>query len=443
MSADLRDVGGGELQVYRQQRQRIAQWVGRGSKAFQHYQSGYHAAVSRPAEDIAPEVLSSLCAQAECVLFGDYHSFTRAQQTFLDTVTFHATKSRPLVVALEFFRQGDQAALNAFIAGRLSLEALAKKTQHVVTDGRGYWHSFEPLLLFARAHRISLLGIEIVRTARTTLQQRDAAAARVIANACRKKERPLVLTLVGQFHLAPSHLPKALRHAGVSSPLSVYQNAEAPYFRSQRVQPAVQRLSGSAFNLVGDSPVECQHSFLQFIDTFNAQLDAAPASAALCVKDLMQKLTESFLVSRSIRTQALLRSDQMSDSLFRTQAAFGFPPTRIRALTQSSARLHELAYVAGRLLAQVMVDMKESKPNARAQSFLLHASGVFAERHFNRLATARRTQGWPSRKTAVVGTPALAKQLPRLPSNALQYTSEQWGLAHENGRAPWSDLSFD
>jgi Haem-binding uptake, Tiki superfamily, ChaN len=443
MSAALRDVFGGELQIYRQQGRHIAGWVGRGSKAFRRYQLRYRAAISKPAIQIAADLLASVCAKAECVLYGDYHSFTAAQQTFLDAVTFHAAQTRPLVVALEFFRKKDQRALDAFIAGRLSIEALAQKTHHLVTDGRGYWHSFAPLLTFARAHHIQLLGVDVERSARTTLQQRDAAAAEVIATAGRQRHRPLVLTLIGQFHLAPRHLPEALKRAGVSSPVSVYQNAEAPYFRSNPVQPAIQRLGDGAFNLVLDSPVECQHSFLQFIDTFNAQLEAASAPAALGIKDLMRQLTAHFLVDRSIQTQALSRCAALSDLQFRAQVAYGVAPPRGDTLTLARARLHEMAYVVGRLLAQVILDQRERKPNARAQSFLLHACGVFAERHFNRLATARRALDWPQRKAVLGETPALAKLLPRLSATAFQHTSEQWGLAHQNGKVPWSMLAFD
>ena len=85
-------------------------------------------------------------------------------------------------------------------------------------------------------------------------------------------DRPLVLVLVGQYHVAPGHLPAQVR-ARLASPrqhLVVYQNCEGVYWklaregRAERAE-AVQVRDGELC-LMNASPVVCQQSFLDYLE---------------------------------------------------------------------------------------------------------------------------------------------------------------------------------
>jgi hypothetical protein len=82
------------------------------------------------------------------------------------------------------------------------------------------------------------------------------------------------VVLMGQLHLAPSHLPAALPpwigERGARQPLTLYQNCEEIYFELERLgqeQTAeAVRLDKHTYCLINSSPLVCQQSYLDWVE---------------------------------------------------------------------------------------------------------------------------------------------------------------------------------
>src|SRR5207302_9679035 len=145
-------------------------------------------------------------ARADLVDVGDYHTLKQAQRSFLKLVQ-RRKASRPLVLALEFVQGRHQAALDAFLGGRLSEErflAAIEYARHSVFDT---WSNFKPIFDEARRQKLPVIGIDLMAG---SLRDRDRYAARRIAAAIREHPDAQVFTLAGQLHVAPPHLPQAV-----------------------------------------------------------------------------------------------------------------------------------------------------------------------------------------------------------------------------------------
>jgi uncharacterized iron-regulated protein len=260
--------------LYAHQKRQIGALVQSASKTFQAYERRYHRATRRFRRVIdSREVLARL-RRTDIVYVGDYHTLRLAQQTYLELVEAVCAGERRVVLALEFIEGRSQAALDAYLAGRLGEKAFLARIGHPYRGDFDIWPSFREILSFAKQQ-----GLEVVAIDRRapggprSLEVRDGFAARRIAELARAPDRPLVMVLMGQFHVAPEHLParvtKLLGSIARAHQI-VYQNAEGLWWRL-----AERGLAGEARAVELDehqlcvfsaSPVVCQRSFLDYVE---------------------------------------------------------------------------------------------------------------------------------------------------------------------------------
>ena len=135
-----------------------------------------------------------------------------------------------------------QASLDAYLSGRLPERTLLERLGRAPGPGLDGWSGFRPLLAFARRHRLEVVGIDRRAQGKRSLELRDAYAAERIAQAARAEDRPQVMVLVGQYHVAPCHLPaqveRALGDSHARQGLVLYQNCEGIYWRLARERRA-------------------------------------------------------------------------------------------------------------------------------------------------------------------------------------------------------------
>jgi hypothetical protein len=211
---------------------------------------------------------------ADLVYVGDYHTLKQAQRSFLKLVQRRWPR-RPLRLALEFVQGRHQKHLDDFLAGRSSEDVFLERIEAQRHHAFGIWPHFRPILEEARKQRLPVVGIDLLATRGNTLAQRDAFAARRIAEASMQTPGGQVFVLAGQLHVAPPHLPAAvdavLHARGLRAPsLTVYQNAESIWFELQRegreheVEAVLVR--PGEWCLLGTPPVIVQQSFLDWIE---------------------------------------------------------------------------------------------------------------------------------------------------------------------------------
>lgn len=262
------------LTLFRRQKARIARVVEGQTAAFRSYEARYRRRTQDYRAVLPTAAVHQRVCEADVVYVGDYHTLPLAQQTFLGLVERALGTGRRVVLALECVEGRHQPLLDAHLAGRMPERTLLAKLGHGSDQGAGAWSGLRPLLAFARRHKLEVVGIDRRAQGERSLALRDAYAAERIARAARAGDRPLVMVLVGQYHVTPCHLPAQVERAlGDDVPrkgLVVYQNCEGVWWRLAREgrvgsAEAVELPDGSLC-LLNASPVVCQQSFLDALE---------------------------------------------------------------------------------------------------------------------------------------------------------------------------------
>ena len=171
---------------------------------------------------------------------------------------------------------GAQAALDAWLAGRISERTFLGRIGYRAHQVFDVWPNFRPILELARDERLPVVAVDLASGPGVTLAERDRfAAARIAAALAAHPDRTL-LVLAGQLHVAPVHLPAAVDRAVAArrrrrpSRLVVYQNLDEVWFELERqgVHHEVEavRLRPGEVCLVNTSPLVAQQSYLDWLE---------------------------------------------------------------------------------------------------------------------------------------------------------------------------------
>ncbi len=266
--------------LYRRQQQKIRQLVVGVSPAFRRYEGQYRRATQSFRRTVGLAEVHSQLGRADVVYVGDYHTLRAAQQGYLELLAAAVKTGRRVAIALELVEGKHQAQLDAFLAGRIKARTFLDRIGHPYRGAFDVWPHFEPIFQFARAQGLEVTAIDRRSSGSRSLQVRDAYAAKRVAELASADDRPLVLVLMGQFHVTPEHLPSQVRRAlgaATRNHLVVYQNAEGVYWALAREGRAdstrAVEVRPGELCLVGSSPVVCQQSFLDYVE---AELGDAP-----------------------------------------------------------------------------------------------------------------------------------------------------------------------
>ena len=239
--------------------QQISDETGRLPAHIQAYYLEYLRDVEAYEKVVPRSALLRAVASAGIVLGGDYHSFDQAKKVHL-RILRRVRKRRPrIVLALECFRAEHQELLDDWTVGRIDEAELLSETRWRESWGFD-WHPYRELLLWAASHDLELLAMDQpLGPQRRTLAGRDRFMAEVLAGRLEEgRDKPLIYAVVGDWHLARSHLPAAVQARTRSWPLLIYQNCEAIYWKlaSEGLEQAtdVVRLRRGAYCVVNATP---------------------------------------------------------------------------------------------------------------------------------------------------------------------------------------------
>jgi len=285
------EIGRLQRRLFRRQEKLIAASVQGATPAFRAYEARYRSRTRGFLREALYGELLAQIAASDRVYVGDYHTLKQSQRSFLKLVQ-RRESSRPLVLALEFVQGRHQAALDAWLSGKLSDAPFLERIEYKRHQLFDVWPNFKPILDEARLSGLRVIGIDLLGSARTTLRQRDEYAAARIAQAAARAPEAQIFVLAGQLHVAPPHLPAAVdrklrqgrsaRLAKAKS-LTVYQNCESIYWELQRngreleVETAVVRTG--EWCLINTPPVVVQQSFLDWIEGGDRPLESGHLEA--------------------------------------------------------------------------------------------------------------------------------------------------------------------
>lgn len=249
--------------ILKEWRSELDQLQGSLGAELRRYRMEYEADFRGAWRADTPSALLSAVARADIVFSGDHHTLAAAQRLPIRLLRRLEPTDRPVTLALEMLHSRDQAAVDAFLGGRLSAAALRVA---IGFDARwGFdWLAYLPLLEYARRHGHPVLAINTeAGPARGRLARRDRHAAERLVQRLRERPDERIFVLAGDWHVARAHLPRrverlARRSGRVLRTVIVHQNHETLYRRFVRAgaaPPTVARQGRRTFCVFNATPL--------------------------------------------------------------------------------------------------------------------------------------------------------------------------------------------
>jgi len=230
------------------------------------YLKDFHCAFSSYESTLTPEELTQLVGGADIVLIGDYHALAASQRFAASLLEERAQPGdRPVVLGVETIFSRDQHILDEWWRREID-EAELRQRIRFDLDWDYEWAPFYELLVTAREHADAIYGLDCMpREDLRKIGARDRHAAHKIAEIRQRHPAAVILTLFGESHLAPGHLPRLL---GEQLPgqrcLTVLQNVDALYWQAsgerQEWVGAV-RVSDDVVCVFNSTPLEKYESY--------------------------------------------------------------------------------------------------------------------------------------------------------------------------------------
>jgi hypothetical protein len=211
---------------------------------------------------------------ADVVLIGDYHALPTAQRYAAALLEQRALAGdRPVVLGVETIFARDQHILEEWWRREIDDTELRQRIRFDLDWGYD-WTPFYELLAAARDHGEAVYGLDCMpRENLRKIGARDRHAAAKIAEIRQRHPDAAIFVLFGESHLAPGHLPRALRREIPGAKvLTVLQNIDALYWRAagERVDKVeAVRVSDDVLCVFNATPLEKYESYRLFLDQWS------------------------------------------------------------------------------------------------------------------------------------------------------------------------------
>ena len=225
--------------------------------------------------------LRTAIGDSDVVLIGDYHALP-ASQRFAATLLEERAQpaDRPVVLGVETIFARDQHIIDEWWRREIDEEEFRERVRFDL-DWNYEWAPFYELLVTAREHGEAIYGLDCMpREDLRRISARDRHAAHKIAEIRKGHPGAVVMVLFGESHLAPGHLPRALRQELPNDQvLTLLQNVDALYWRAageqhERVE-AVQ-VKDNIICVFNSTPLEKYESYRLCFTRWNREAGEQP-----------------------------------------------------------------------------------------------------------------------------------------------------------------------
>jgi Haem-binding uptake, Tiki superfamily, ChaN len=235
---------------------------------------------------------------ADIALVSDYHALPGAQRCAAALLEARALPGdRPIVLGVETVYSRDQHILDEWWRREIGPDEFRARIRFDTEWGYD-WAPFYELLVTAREHAHAIYGLDCMpREDLRKIAARDRHAAAKIAEIRQRHPSAMIVTLFGESHLAPQHLPARTRELlPADRVLTVLQNVDALYWRVSGEQadrvPAV-RVDADTICVFNATPLEKYESYRLCLDRWQRE-DATGPDLAPTLYNLINGLA-SFL----------------------------------------------------------------------------------------------------------------------------------------------------
>jgi hypothetical protein len=230
------------------------------------------------------------CSASDLVYIGDYHALPASQQFAARLLGDIDARTNKTLLAMEMVFGRHQRLLERFMAAEIGEEEFLARIRYQQEWGYA-WEGFAAIFQIAREHGIPVFGIDCEpRNGLRYIRRRDRYAAGRISDLAIRHPDATVVVVIGESHLAPSHLPgqvaAALGRRG-RTPRSaiVLQNVDEIYWQLAArglEQTEVVSLGDDRFCVFNSSPLGKYEAYRQTIERWKSdgvegeQVDLSP-----------------------------------------------------------------------------------------------------------------------------------------------------------------------
>ena len=262
-AAQLHALAGVEREIRAQDSHNRRKYLREFNEAYRTYESVLDA-----------EQIQTALRAADIILVGDYHALPAAQRHAASLVEQRALiGDRPVVLGVETIFARDQHILDEWWRREIEESELRQRIRFDLDWGYD-WAPFYELLVTARDHAEALYGLDCMpREDLRKIGARDRHAAAKIAEIRERHPEAVIFVLFGESHLAPGHLPSALRQQiPAAKTLTVLQNIDALYWRAAGERAAKVegvRVNDEVLCVFNATPLEKYESYRLFLDQWS------------------------------------------------------------------------------------------------------------------------------------------------------------------------------
>lgn len=303
---------------------------------------------------LSADELAAKIVAADVVLVGDYHALPASQRFATYLLRQLAAAGKQPVLALEAVFARDQRILDSWMEGQISPDEVRQRIRFDAEWGFD-WAPLEELLTAAREAGAACYGIDCrPRHDLRTISIRDRHAACKLAEIRERHPNSPILTLFGESHLVPGHLPRFLREARPDDRiLTVLQNVDPLYWlaageRRERVE-AVQ-VTNDVVCAFSATPLEKYQSYSHCIERWQ-QERAAPVDLSSTFYNLIDALAR-FLHINQYSPENGLQPRFLVDEI---------PEVRVRPDTESLRKLLVRHGIQGIELANLIASIERTR----------------------------------------------------------------------------------
>jgi hypothetical protein len=249
---------------------------------------------------VTPDELLKAVAGCDVVFGSDFHAHAQSQRAHV-RILRALPEDRHIVLALECLCAEDEAAIDAYVSGETDDEGFLTAIDWANTWGFP-WENYKPIFEIAKQKGFLIRGISRHKDAKAvTLAIRDERMASDVAELQSAHPGALIYVMVGELHLAHSHLPDAWQERRPDAKATIiYQDAESLYFRlaekSQDQKVDVLR-SGERFCLMVSPPWVKWQSYLTYLEqTYDQELDEESIDYSDQIRSLVDLLAKDLKI---------------------------------------------------------------------------------------------------------------------------------------------------